>query len=289
MSTMPMITDPLHLLSELLAYSGHQIAARHFAPAKDLGSLIKAGWLVPTVIPETVLCETCDDAHFVDVVELDGVLSGVCLRTAGTFAVSPGRLYCVDADTIARSLAEVLCLDGAVQRLRSFERLWRLGGRRLDDTRAIFFFTPDLDRLDLATSVLKAVADQSRATTAALIIASDRIDHVQLIEGRHQVIKLRDIIALDADGRLIVDEAQLLTKLVPDAAKPRAPGRPSMQRDLILPILVKLKAEDVPIDTSNETCRIVQDRFQQEYPLLKAPVINTIKAAIDAWLTSRGR
>jgi len=284
-----MTIDSIGLLASLLRYAGRKVAAHQFAAADELAPLIKAGWLVPAGVPETLLCEVCDDPHTVDVVHFHDKPRGVCRRTADTFPISRlSSLHRVDGAAFARSLARALHLDGDTSVLRGFDIAWKLGARTLNDTRVVFFFTPSLDRIDASTTILDSIAGHSRAMTFCLLVASS-IDKVRLPTRHNVVTRVGDIVAIEPDGHLTVDEAQLLIEVFPGAGRPRARGRPPRQRDLILPLLHELEREGVAIDDSHETCRVVQGRFQKSYPGAKIPVANTMKSAIFAWLSRNSR
>ena len=279
-----MTTDSIGLLASLLRHAGQKVVARQFAAAHALAPLINAGWLAPASVPDVLLCEVCDDAHTVDVVHFDDTPRGLCRRTANTFPVCRTcSLHHVDGAAFARSLARALQLDGDTKPLPGLETVWKLGARRLNDTRVAFFFTPSLDRLDAATMILDTVAGQSRATPFCLLVASE-IDKVRLLQRRNVVIRLGDIVAIAPDGQLTVDETQLMVEIFPETGR-RVRGRPPGQRNLILPLLHELDGKGVVIDDSNVTCRVVQGWFQKRNPGAKVPVVSTVKSAIFAWLS----
>lgn len=278
------MTDSMGLLASVLRYAGQKVVAQQFAAAHVLTPLIDAGWLAPAGVPDALLCEVCDDAHTVDVVHFGDKPRGLCRRTADTFSVCQTYFqHHVDGGAFARSLAQALQLNGDTRLLLGFETVWRLGARRLNDTRVAFFFTPSLDRLDAATTILDSIAGQSRSIPFCLLVASD-VGQVRLLQRGNVVIRLGDIAAIAPDGRLTVDEAQLLLEIFPQTGR-RVRGRPPGQRTLILPLLRELHGEGVVIDDSNETCRVVQSWFEKRYPGAKVPVASTVKSAIFAWLS----
>lgn len=250
--------------------------------------MIDAGWLAPAGVPDALLCEICDDVHSVDVVYFDDIPRGMCRRTAETFAICKARfLHRVDGTAFTVSLARALHLDGDTKPLLGFEKVWRLGARRLNDTRVAFFFTPGLDRLDAATTVFDTIYSQSRAMLFCLLVASE-VDEVRLLQGRNVVIRLRDIVAIAVDGQLTVDEPRLLVEIFPEANR-RSRGRPPLQRSLILPLLHELHRKGIVIDDSNQTCRAVQDWFRKRNQGAKIPVVSAVRSAILAWLNIDGR
>jgi len=281
-----MTTEPLALLEALLSYSGHDVAAHQFASGDRLSPMVKVGWLVPTGVPDALVCKACDDTHLAEVIRIKEETRGLCRRTGETFPVSPASSYHrIDGHAFARLLAEALQLEGDPRLLHGFATVWKLGMRRLEDTRVVFFFTPGLNRVDMANTTLEAVAQQARAMPSVLIVADD-IDRVGVLR-KHRVIRLRDVAAVDADGNLTVNEAQLLFEIVPQTAKPRGPGRPPEQQELVLPLLDELDNEGVKIDASNSTCRAAQDRFIERYPDVNVPARNTVKKAIIVWRTKQ--
>jgi hypothetical protein len=181
-----------------------------------------------------------------------------------------------------RSLARALQLDGDAKPLHEFDKVWKLGARRINDTRLAFFFTPSLDRLDVASTILDTIASQSRAVPFCLLVFAE-IEQVRLLQRRNVVICLRDIASIAADGRLDVDEDQLLVEIFPEVIS-RTRGRPPGQRNLILPLLQELHSGGVAIDGSNETCRVVQGLFRRRIPGAKIPVVSTVRSAILIWL-----
>jgi hypothetical protein len=243
------------------------------------------GWLLPVVRPSTILCDACDTQHSVDVVDIEGRLQAVCMHSGEVLEVqqAPQR-YRVEGLAVARSLAMALHLEGEVRSVRAVAGLWTLGTRTLGDTRVKFLLTPDFDRLDTATTVVDAALKQSSAMRSALIVASDRLDHIRLLARPINIIPLRDIAAVGATAQFSIDEALLLSAVVPEAASARGPGRPAEQRDRILPILDDLQREDVAVAASNEICDMVVERFQARYPNVTPPVRNSIRPAIDGWL-----
>jgi hypothetical protein len=278
-------TDPTWLLCWLLGYAGHEVAAHQFAPAEDLLSFIDAGWLLPVAGPAAVLCEVCDVAHSAQVVNFDGRPQAICMRTGEAFEVAKtAQRYRVEGLAVARSLALALQLEGEVRTVRGITGLWTLGARALGDTRVKFFLTPDFDRLDTATSIVDAAAQQSGAMKSALIVASDRLDHTRLMARRINIIRLRDIAKVGAAGQFLIDEALLLSAVVPEAASARGRGRQARQRRRILPILDELHGEGLAVDKSNKTWRIVAERFKHRYPGVGSPSKSTILYAIDCWL-----
>lgn len=278
-----MTTDPIGLLSSLLGYAEHDITARQFAPENDLVPLIQVGWLVPHGLASTALCEACDEAHLVNVFERDGMWQGLCLRTGEVLTVPDTALtYRVDTEAVAKALASAMKLDGDVRPIRGISSLWALGGRRLNDTRVVFYFTPNLDRLDLATSILEAVWKLSGPLTSALIVGSDAVDHVRLFPLRTTLIRLRDIASIGAGGKFSIYESQLIRIVLPQTEQPQR-GRPPGQRDRILPILDELDAEGIQIDDSAETLHLLKDRFRLRHPEVSLPVDNTFKSATAHW------
>ena len=277
-------TDPTSLLCSLLSYADHEVAAHQFAPAEDLVPFVDAGWLLPVARPATILCEVCDAAHFVEVVDLDEGPRAVCMRSGEAFEVpETSQYFRVEGSAVARSLALALQLEGEARSVRAVTGLWGLGARTLGDRRVKFFLTPDLDRLDAATSMMDVVAQQSGAMKSALIVASDRLDHIRLLVQRINVIRLRDFAKVEATTQFSIDEALLLSVVVPEAASARGPGRQPEQRERILPILNELDGEGLAVDKSNKTCRTVAERFQERYPNVNPPVRNSIRSAIKRW------
>jgi hypothetical protein len=278
-------TDPTWLLCSLLGCAGHEVAAHQFAPAEDLVPFINAGWLLPVAGPAAVLCEVCDVAHSVEVVNLDGRPPAICMRTGEAFEVAQtAQRYRVEGLAVARSLALALQLDGEARTVSVITSLWTLGTRTLGDTRVKFFLTPDFDRLDSATSMMDAVEQQSGAMKSALIVASDRLDHIRLLARRINIIPLRDIAKVEATARFSIDEALLLTAVVPKAASAQGRGRRAKQRDRTIPILDELDGEGLAVDKSNKTWRIVAERFKHRYPGVASPAKSSILSAIDCWL-----
>ena len=277
--------DPTSLLCSLFGYAGLDIAAHQFATANDLASFIEAGWLLPVVRPSTIPCDACDTQHSVDVVDIEGRLQAVCIHSGEVLEVqqAPQR-YRVEGLAVARSLAMALHLEGEVRSVRGVSGLWTLGTRTLGDTRVKFLLTPDFDRLDTATTVVDVAVKQSSAMKSALIVASDRLDHIRLLPRPINIIPLRDIAAVGATAQFSIDEALLLSAVVPEAASTPGAGRPARQRERILHILGELQDEGVAINESNETCRIVSARFRNRYPDVRVPVRNSIRPAIDGWL-----
>ena len=278
-------TDPTWLLCSLLGYAGHEVAAHQFAPAEDWVPFIDAGWLLPVASPAAVLCEVCDVAHSVEVVNLDGRPRAICRRTGEAFEIAQAtQSYRVEGLAVARSLAMALHLEGEVRSVRGVSGLWTLGTRTLGDTRIKFLLTPDFDRLDTATTVVDVAVKQSSAMKSVLIVACDRLDHIRLINSRINIIPLRDIANVRATAQISIDEALLLSAVVPEAASTLGAGRPARQRERILHILGELHDEGVAINKSNETCRIVSARFRNRYPDVRVPVRNSIRLAIEGWL-----
>ena len=243
------------------------------------------GWLLPVVRPSTILCDACDTQHSVDVVDIEGRLQAVCMHSGEVLEVqqAPQR-YRVEGLAVARSLAMALHLEGEVRSVRGVAGLWTLGTRTLGDTRVKFLLMPDFDRLDTATTVVGAALKQSSAMRSALIVASDRLDHIRLLARPINIIPLRDIAAVEATAQFSIDEALLLSAVVPEAASARRRGRHPKQRRRIIPILEELQDQGVAIDASNETCRIVAERFKHRYPGIASPAKSSILSAIDCWL-----
>lgn len=280
-------TDPLSLLASYLGYAGHDIAAHQFAPAKDLDLFVRNNWLVPAGYPAALPCEACDEPHSVEVVSKNCPPYGLCLRTGETFPImDDGKIYRIDAVAVAGSLASSLNLDGTVRQLRGSSCLLAMGGTRIHDTRVNIFFIPGLDRLDAASSVLQAVANQSGSITAALIVASETLDQIHPLAQRNKVILLRDIAQIHADGRFVIDETSLARIILPENALGRRLGAPSRQRDRIIPILDEFAREGGTIDNSNQTCRLVRSRYRELYD--DAPPANgTIRSAVRYWRGDR--
>jgi hypothetical protein len=118
---------------------------------------------------------------------------------------------------------------------------------------------------------------------SALIVASDRLDHIRLLAQRINIIPLRDIAKVGATAQFSIDEALLLSAVVPEAASARGRGRVADQRDRILPILNDLQLEGVAVAASNEICDMVAKRFKDRYIGVKRPVRTTIGSAIALW------
>ena len=291
-----MTTDCIGLISILLRYAGREIAADGLAPSAALSPFVRAGWIVPAGVPATVVCTVCDDVHFVDVALVDGKPQGICTRTGDCVPVAT-ELYYVHGDAFARALALGFHLDGDVRNIRGFNNFWMLGGRRIGDTRVVFFFTPNLDNFHEANSVLDAFSKQSGAMTSGLIVASDRQEQIRLLTQRHRVLFLREIAKIDEGGSLIIDEPQLFRSVLPEGARPNPSGRRPEKRDRILPILNALVDEDAKIaglslidrEIPNETCRLVRRRYLEQFPNNQPPRPSTIRDAIKAWKTVRDK
>ena len=281
-----MTTEPLALLEALLTHIGHDVVAHQFASADRLSPIMRAGWLVAKGLPDATLCAVCDDTHMAEVICVNEETFGVCRRTGETFQLSPAcSLYRVDSDAFARSLAAALQLEGDTRLLHGFATVWKLGTRRLEDMAIVFFLVPRLDRIDVANTILEAVAQQARANTSVLIIADD-IDAVHVLL-KHHVVRLRDVVAVDENGRLRTDEANLLLKIFPQTPQPQGPGRPPEQQKRVLALLDELAGEGVSIDASNSTCRLVRDRFMKRYPKANAPAKGTVRTAVGVWQEKR--
>jgi len=281
-----MTTEPLALLEALLRHIGHDVVAHQFASADRLSPMMKAGWLVPRGLPYTTVCVVCDDTHMAEVICVNEETRGVCRRTGETFPLSPTcSLYGVDGDAFARSLAAALQLKGDTRLLHGFATVWKLGTRRLEDVVVVFFLVLRLDRIDMANTILEAAAQQARATTLVLIVADD-IDAVDFLQ-RRRVVRLRDVVAVDEDGKLRADEANLVCEIFPQTPKPKCPGRPPEQQERVLALLDELADEGVIIDASNATCRLVRDRFMERYPEANVPAKNTVRTAVGVWREKR--
>lgn len=282
-----MTTEPLPLLEALLRHIGQHIFAHQFASADRLSPMMKAGWLVPRGLPDTTVCVVCDDTHMAEVICVnEEETRGVCRRTGETFPLSPTcSLYGVEGDAFVRSLAAALQLEGNTRLLHGFATVWKLGTRRLEDGVIVFFLVLRLDRIDMASTILEAAAQQARAMTSVMIVADD-IDAVDFLR-KHRVVRLRDVVALDEDGKLSADEANLLCQIFPQMPKPKCPGRPPEQQERVLAFLDELADEGATIDTSNSTCRLVRDRFMERYPEANAPAKNTVRTAVGVWQVKR--
>ena len=174
--------DPTTLVCSLLTYAGLEVAAHQLATAGELVPFVNSGWLCPVDRPAAVPCQVCDVTHCIDVADLDGRPQAVCMYTGVSFDVTQtDHFYRVDGLAVARALASALQLKGNVRGVKGTVGLWALGTRTLGDTRAKFFLTPEFDRLDTATSIVDAAAQQSGAMKAALIVVNDRLDHVRLL------------------------------------------------------------------------------------------------------------
>ncbi|MEM9030161.1 MAG: hypothetical protein AAGC70_17495 [Pseudomonadota bacterium] len=281
------MTDSMSLLCSLLAYAGREIATQQFASVSELKPFVDAGWLLPVRRPEVVLCEVCGDAHMADLEQIDREIRGICRRTGETFSVSDiASRYRVDCDAFARALAQALQLDGNARKLRGIDGVWTLGARRLNETRIVFFFTPDLDRFDRAATILEAVAKQSRAASSCLIVAND-IDKVRLARQDTSVVRLQEVAAITSNGNVAINEDDLPAALFPASSTHSSRGRPAHQRDRILEVLNDMDRQGVTIDESNKTCAVVTDLFKTRWEGLKPPAVNTVRAAISIWIDHR--
>lgn len=279
-----MTRDALKLLSSYLKYAGQEIAAAQFDASDEIKTLVRAGWLVPTVLPPTVSCEACDEPHAAELVGRAPNPLALCSRTGETFDVpQQAALYRVEVAAVAESLACAMQLDGSPRSVKGTMNLWRLGARTLLETRVVLYFTPHLSELDHATTIIEAVVAQSGALRSGLIVASESIDHIRLITQQQAVIRLRDVATLSADGTFEIDEAGLAAVVLPDLVPRRSSGAPANQREKILPILDAMAIGGSTIGTSNKTCREVQARFTQLHPDEHVPVKTTIVSAIAAW------
>ena len=279
--------DPIWSWSSLYAHTGCQITAHQFASTDRLADFVKAGWLVPVGDSEAVPCEVCDEPHLANVELIDQEVKGVCGRIGEAFSVTRCRsLHLVDGDAFALSPARALELDGPTRKLRGVESVWTLGARRLNETRIAFFSTPALGRIDAATTILGAIADQSRSTPHCLLVADD-IDAVQLIHRKGVVVRLRDIATIEPAGSLIINSAQLLVTIFPDINKPRRRGRPAGQRERILQLLDESANSESLIDGTNESVREWGLKYKKRFKNT-CPAPNTIRTAISIWNARRG-
>ena len=276
-----MTHDAFQLLSSLLAYAGEDIAAGQYASTDELEPLVRAGWLLRTGLPSVITCEACEEPHAAELVNRGPNPRALCVRTGDTFDVSTHvALYRVEVGAVAHRLARALQLDGEARDVKAIPTLWRLGTRSLFQTRVMLYFTPHLEQLDLAAAIIEAVAFQSGALRSGLIVASDKLEHIRLLTQRVAVMRLREIASLGADGEFAVNEAELASAVLPDLSRGRSPGAPANQREKILPILDAMLTDGLTIDTSNKTCREVQERFGQLHPSGHVPAKATIISAI---------
>lgn len=250
--------------------------------------MCELGLLVPRSFTGAVICEVCDEAHSAVVVVEDGVLRGFCQRSGELFLVRPDQgFFRVRGEAIAERLAAALQLEGDVRQLAGFTSLWRLGVRRLSETRVVFYLTPHLDQLDLATSMIDAVARQAAASHAALIVASDDLDHVRLVNARLKVVRLREVARLSEDGRMDVNLDQLLAAVLPDELAARAArSSASPQRDRVIPVLDQMAASEVKIETTNAGLIAIGKRVA-EHDGGPPPRRSTIRDAVRWWHARR--
>lgn len=289
-----MSTDVITILSNVLNYSGKTISVSAFAQPLALAKLVRFGCMVPAGIPSNVACKACADSHLVEVAVIDGLPRGICLRTGEEFLVASEAHY-VDGDAFAKVLGRELKLDRDAKRVRGFDALWALGGRGFKDTRVVFFFAPNLDHVGLAASILDTLPKQSGAMTSCLIIASDRMDHVRLVNQRQKILSLRNVAQIDDRGCLLIDDEHLVRTILPDETNRKTVGRRPEQRDRILPILEELSSAGSEIpglgltehEVPNETCRLVVAHYLGRYPQNPPPRNSTIRDAIMAWKTAR--
>jgi len=282
-----MTHDTLELLSSILVYAGQEITAGQFAGANELDQFIRAGWIVPAGWPTTISCEICDEAHPAELIARGDRPLALCLRSSETFSVSKeAALFRVNAGAVAQSVSLALKITDKARNVKGAPTLWRLGDRRLLETRVVFFFTPQLAELDGASTIIDLVAVQSGASRSGLIVASDNLDHVRLLSRKTKVLRLRDVASIVGNGAFEIDEGALATAVLPDLSSARSPGAPATQRKRILNVLEALVADGWTVDTSNEKCRDVQERFEQMYPADNIPVNATIRSAIKCMETN---
>ena len=267
----------------MFAYSGLKIAAHQFAAASQFAPFLKAGWLATAGSPNALFCEACDEPQLADLEQIDTEVRGICWRTGDTFPISNhGCLHRVDGDAFARSLALALRLNGDARLVRGYERVWALGDGRLNETRIMLFLTPAFGQIDVATTVLQAVAAQSRAKHFCLIVADD-IDDVRLLQRKGAVVRLRDIATIEPDGTLIIDHAQLLVEIFPYVHTPRRRGRPADQRERILQLLDEFANNGLRVDGSNECIREIGLKYKKRFKDKRRPAPDTIRKAIANW------
>lgn len=284
---MAWMTDLASVWCSMFAYSGHAIEIRHFAQTHRLTPLIEAGWLVPTLSRHAVLCRACDEAHMVDVEVIDQEIRGICLRTGEMFPTSDqGTQHRVDGEAFARALSSALRMDEEARSVRGLKNVWKLGARLLNETRVVFFLTPALGRIDLANTILEAIAVQARSAAFCLIVAGD-IDAVQLIQRKGTVVRLQDTASIDNAGTISIDGNRLLVAIFPDIQKPRRGGNPGRKRERILQLLHDTANKNLVIDLSNVSLREWGLRYEQRFNE-KRPAPDTIRKAIEIWNARRG-
>lgn len=281
------MTDLIGVWCSLYAHAGRQIVAQQFVSAECAACFAKARWLVPVGFLEAVLCEACDEPHAADVLSIDGEVRGICRRTGEAFPISErGLLYRVDAEAFARSLSSALQLEDRARLVGGLENVWKLGARRLNEARIVFFLTPDLGRIDRANTILEAIASQSRSSAFCVIVAGE-VDAVQLLQRKGAVIRLRDISSIDIKGTMTIDGDQLLVGNFPGINKPRQRGRPAEQRERILQLFDDAANKNSPIDDSNESLREWGARYEDHFKE-RRPAPGTIREAIKVWNAQRG-
>mgnify|MGYP001266271731 CR=1 FL=1 len=279
-------TDPIALWCSLFAYAGRQISADQFGPVARLSNFVEAGWLVPVAHTATVLCEVCEEPHWADVEVIDQNMKGICRRSGEAFAISRSTsLYHVDGDKFSLALARALDTDGRPRRVRGLETVWSLGAVRLNDMRIAIFCTPTLGQIDLATTILASVADQSRSTANCLLV-TDEIDAVRLLQRNSAVVRLRDVAHIEPTGTLNIDSVRLIAAVFPGIDKPRRRGRPPDQRERIVKLLDESDSGG-PIDTSNESLGEWSLKYKRRFKAA-SPSRTTIREAISIWNARRG-
>lgn len=276
-------TDQVAVWCSLFAYTDRQISTDQFAPSTHLTPFVEAGWLVPVAHSKTVLCEVCDKTHWVDVEPRD-MGKGVCRRTGEAFTISrAASLYRVDGDAFSLSLAQALDIDGRPRKVRGLQNVWSLGLRRYKEMRVAFFCTPWVGSIDSATTIISSVADQARSNAYCLLVA-DNIDAVRLVHRKGTVVRLQDVLTINASGEVIIDNVQLIAAVFPDLKNQPHRGRPPDQRKRVFMLLAESDCAG-PIDSSNESLREWSRKYKDRFKN-RSPARSTIREAIELWNAS---
>ena len=226
----------------------------------DFEQLNTLGLLRETELASHVLCDSCSDQHYEEVLwTQDGRRAFIACPEEGTIDVEPERLrqWRIDADRLAALLAEALELAGAVQN-RRLGRLWHLGRRRFSGRFRDFFLAVP-DKTDFSQTF--ALAEFHLASGTGLLI----LPLQPALESGWEIVRLKPMALFNAaslhGGRLTVD----LDYIEDLFAREGAAGKARKVRSLTVADGTKWK--DVSIEVSDVTLRIEIGGCRKEFSL----------------------
>jgi hypothetical protein len=233
--------NSVDLLCEMIAVRTPVIRGAAFAPRAALAPLIASGILVPAGHVQSMLCSDCGAQHDVELIQER--LGWLC-EEAGFVPVERDEVaaFEIRCERIAVRIGGHLSKGRVTAWPTEHPILWSLGSFAFREFSIAVHFAPNIGNLVIFDTVNDYLQlRQSRMDGIAVLTNDHRnLSGLSLTRGS-RIVRLTDVFDMLNDGQTTVDLKSLAQWALPaDKLQVPSRGRPSVQRDRLMPIIERM-------------------------------------------------